>query len=93
VLRQVSLSELEAVCKEEAASRPAHEAHGFTAVARQLRWFAGRQVRNVSSIGGNVATASPISDLNPLWMACDATFALASAARGERLVQVRKALS
>jgi len=49
----------------------------FTAaVADQLRWFAGAQVRGVASIGGNAATASPISDLNPLWVAFGAAFEL-----------------
>jgi len=36
----------------------------------QLRWFAGTPIRNVAAIGGNVANASPISDLNPVLMAC-----------------------
>lgn len=44
------------------------------AVVGQLRWFAGTQIRNVSSIGGNICTGSPISDLNPIWMAAGATF-------------------
>lgn len=38
------------------------------------RWFAGNQIRNVSSLGGNIVTGSPISDLNPVWMASGATF-------------------
>ncbi|KAK4384529.1 Xanthine dehydrogenase 1 [Sesamum angolense] len=32
------------------------------------------QIRNVASVGGNICTASPISDLNPLWMAAGARF-------------------
>jgi len=31
-----------------------------------LRWFASTQIRNVACLGGNLATASPISDMNPL---------------------------
>lgn len=38
------------------------------AIVHQLQWFAGNQVRNVGSMGGNVANASPISDLNPVLM-------------------------
>jgi xanthine dehydrogenase/oxidase len=38
------------------------------------RWFAGNQIRNVSGLGGNIVTGSPISDLNPLWMASGTTF-------------------
>lgn len=36
----------------------------------QLRWFASNQIRNVAALAGNVATASPISDMNPLLVAC-----------------------
>jgi xanthine dehydrogenase/oxidase len=52
---------------------------GWAALRRQLRWFAGLQVRNVATVGGNVATGSPISDLNPLWVALGATFVLVRA--------------
>ena len=41
----------------------------FESVLYQLRWFAGNQIRNVACLGGNIATASPISDLNPIWVA------------------------
>ena len=28
-----------------------------------IRWFAGPQIRSVASVAGNIATATPISDL------------------------------
>jgi xanthine dehydrogenase/oxidase len=59
------------------------------ALARQLRWFAGTQIRNVASVVGNVVTASPISDLNPLFFALGATVELASYAGGRRSLSVR----
>jgi len=34
-----------------------------------LHWFAGKQIRNAAAIGGNIMTGSPISDLNPIFMA------------------------
>lgn len=79
----VTLARLGDVLRAQIASRPAHETRGFAAIVEQLRWFAGRQIRNVSSIGGNVCTGSPISDLNPLWMALGATFVTAASARPE----------
>ena len=36
--------------------------------------FAGAQIRNTASVGGNVVTGSPISDVNPLYMAMGALF-------------------
>jgi hypothetical protein len=50
------------------------------------RWFAGNQIRNVSALGGNIVTGSPISDLNPLWMAARATFVALGKDTGERSV-------
>ncbi|KAM3741142.1 hypothetical protein ACB098_08G153200 [Castanea mollissima] len=47
---------------------------GSAAFIEQLKWFAGTQIKNVASVGGNICTASPISDLNPLWMAAGAKF-------------------
>lgn len=43
-----------------------------------LKWFAGQQIRNVAALGGNICNASPISDLNPLLMAAQATLNVAS---------------
>ncbi|VDL72620.1 unnamed protein product [Nippostrongylus brasiliensis] len=56
----------------------------FQAVHHIVHWFAGKHVRNVASIAGNVVTASPISDLNPVWMASGAKIVLESEERGER---------
>ncbi|SPO26453.1 probable xanthine dehydrogenase [Ustilago trichophora] len=37
-----------------------------------LAYFASNQIRNVATLAGNIATASPISDLNPVWVATGA---------------------
>uniref|UniRef100_A0A7S1ER10 Xanthine dehydrogenase n=1 Tax=Timspurckia oligopyrenoides TaxID=708627 RepID=A0A7S1ER10_9RHOD len=50
----------------------------FCGIREQLKWFAGTQIRNVSSVAGNVVTASPISDLNPLWISSGTVFQLYS---------------
>jgi xanthine dehydrogenase small subunit len=54
---------------------------------RLLPQFASRLVRNAATIGGNLATASPIGDLAPGLIALDARLVLASA-EGEREVPV-----
>nr|CAB3267783.1 xanthine dehydrogenase/oxidase-like [Phallusia mammillata] len=53
-----------------------------------LHWFAGDQIRNVAAIGGNIMTASPISDLNPILMANEsiATFRLHSRAKDRQVL-------
>ena len=81
----ISLSDLEHVC----SSKEASNVERFIAISKQLKWFAGRQIRNVSTLGGNIVTGSPISDLNPLWIALDAIFVVTSKQGGNRYVKAR----
>lgn len=46
-----------------------HQIRGFQALLDNIKWFAGHQIRNVAAIAGNIVTASPISDLNPIFVA------------------------
>lgn len=48
------------------------------AIGRILKWFASSQIRNVATVAGNIVTASPISDLNPILIATDATLNIQS---------------
>lgn len=48
------------------------------ALRKQLRYFAGRQIRNVASLAGSLATASPISDSAPVLMAAGASVVIES---------------
>ena len=51
-----------------------------------IRRFAGAQIRNTASVGGNIVTGSPISDLNPLYMAMGAMFTVEGAGTGPRQI-------
>ena len=51
--------------------------------------FASNQIRNVACVGGNIITASPISDLNPMLMGLNAILTLQSSRLGERQVAAR----
>ncbi|KAK7261545.1 hypothetical protein RIF29_27859 [Crotalaria pallida] len=70
----VRLSDLLNIFRKVVTERAAHETLCCKAFIEQLKWFAGTQIRNAASVGGNICTASPISDLNPLWMATRAMF-------------------
>lgn len=86
----ITLTRLQDLLLELVKTQPAHRTRGFAAAVEQLRWFAGRQIRNVGTLGGNIATASPISDLNPLWMAFNAVFKLVAQGRRVREVPASK---
>ncbi|XP_078068351.1 xanthine dehydrogenase/oxidase [Mustelus asterias] len=73
-----TLSYIRGQLKQAVAELPSYRTEIFKAVLEQLRWFAGQQIRNVAAVGGNIMTASPISDLNPVFMASNCLLALAS---------------
>ena len=69
----VSLSQMQEFLHNAEKHYDAEKAQTCTALLRQLRYFAGPQVRNVATPAGNIATASPISDLNPVFVATGTT--------------------
>ncbi|KAL5336813.1 Molybdopterin-binding domain of aldehyde dehydrogenase-domain-containing protein [Aspergillus crustosus] len=69
----ISLTDLESVCDQAVERYGSTRGQPFVAIKKQLRYFAGRQIRNVASPAGNLATASPISDLNPVFVATNTT--------------------
>jgi xanthine dehydrogenase molybdopterin binding subunit/xanthine dehydrogenase small subunit len=52
---------------------------------RMLSWFASRQIRHRATLGGNLATASPIGDSAPLLLALDAELELISSTTNRRV--------
>lgn len=54
-----------------------------------LRWFASTQIRNVASLGGNLVTASPISDMNPILACMGAKLLLSSLAGTDNNIRRR----
>ena len=57
----------------------------YPSLAKMFRVFASRQIRSRATLGGNLATASPIGDSAPALMALDAALVLVSPA-AERTV-------
>ena len=69
----VTLNKIDAVLREwiEVRGKSA-KTRIAQAIVEILTWFAGDQIRNVSALGGNLMTASPISDLSQILMASGA---------------------
>ncbi|KAG6827920.1 hypothetical protein H0H92_009962 [Tricholoma furcatifolium] len=82
------LSELERTCQSLLSSSLSYASGPLEAIATQLRYFAGFQVRNVASVAGNIATASPISDLNPVWVAVGAKIVVRNGPKPEDTLEL-----
>ncbi|KAJ1677033.1 hypothetical protein EV182_007018, partial [Spiromyces aspiralis] len=64
----------------------AETTQAMAALLDNLRYFAGRQIRSVATIAGNIATASPISDMNPVLVASGAVITAMSETGGARQI-------
>lgn len=82
----VTLQELQEYLKWVVATKPKYQTRIFSAIVEILHWFAGKQIRNVAAVGGNIMTGSPISDLNPIFLAANVTLELISETEGARTV-------
>ena len=58
----------------------------YPSFATLIRRFGSRQIRNLGTVGGNIATASPIGDTAPVLLALGATVEIASTAGTRELV-------
>ncbi|CAM1510465.1 Fc.00g008000.m01.CDS01 [Cosmosporella sp. VM-42] len=77
----VVLTDLEGICEKAIEHYGIARGQIFEGMLKQLKYFAGRQIRNVGTPAGNLVTASPISDLNPVLWAANAVLVAKSAAR------------
>ena len=81
----VVLTDLEQICEKAMKHYGTARGQPFKAILKQIRYFAGRQIRNVGTPAGNLATASPISDLNPVFVATNTTLIAKSLEREEEI--------
>ena len=61
--------------------------HALTSLWESAREVGALQIQARGTVGGNIATSSPVGDTLPVWLALDAEIELISAARGSRLVR------
>ncbi|KAF9320704.1 hypothetical protein BG003_005155 [Podila horticola] len=74
----VTIANFQKALKEALETVDPSQAHVLTALLANIKYFAGNQIRNAASVAGNIATASPISDLNPVFVASKSTFSILS---------------
>ncbi|KAK6190386.1 hypothetical protein SNE40_002268 [Patella caerulea] len=82
----VTLSKVEEVLQQAIENSAEEKCRVFKAVVEMLKWFASNQIRNTAAIGGNIMTASPISDLNPVFQASTAVLEVISPDKVKRRV-------
>ncbi|KAI1884851.1 hypothetical protein AGOR_G00214090 [Albula goreensis] len=73
-----SLSAVEAVLQRLVEDLPQEQTELFRALLQQLGNLGGQQIRNVASLGGNIVSAYPNSDLNPVLAAGECTLRVLS---------------
>uniref|UniRef100_A0A8C2D467 Aldehyde oxidase 6 n=1 Tax=Cyprinus carpio TaxID=7962 RepID=A0A8C2D467_CYPCA len=61
-----SMSFLKSVLERSINDFPPESTHMFRALLQQIKLVGGQQIRNVATLGGNIASAYPNSDLTPI---------------------------
>lgn len=62
----VTLMNIDKTLSKLIETLPEEKTRLFKGIVNMLHYFAGKQIRNVASIGGNIMTGSPISDMIPV---------------------------
>lgn len=65
----VTLMDMQEALQQQIDTLPEESTRLFRAIVVMLHYFAGKQIRNAASIGGNIMTGSPISDMIPIFTA------------------------
>ncbi|MEE6490038.1 hypothetical protein FKM82_015769 [Ascaphus truei] len=73
-----SLSLLKDTLNETISQLPEEKTKTFRALLQQLRTLAGKQIRNVASLGGHIISRNSNSDLNPILALSNSTLNLRS---------------
>lgn len=85
----ISLTKLEHVLEDLQHQLGPQKSQIYQSMCEQLKYFAGRQIRNAATLAGNIATASPISDMNPVMVAAEAILTVESIADGAQEISMK----
>ncbi|KAL1251495.1 hypothetical protein QQF64_019291 [Cirrhinus molitorella] len=84
-----SMTVLKSVLENSINDFPPENTHMFQALLQQINLVSGQQIRNVATLGGNIASAFPNSDLTPVLAAGRCTL-VALSKDGRRRVPIDK---
>ncbi|CAG8519683.1 680_t:CDS:10 [Ambispora gerdemannii] len=86
----ISFSRLKEILQDACKHYKPYQSQVFQAILNSLRWFAVTQIRNIATPAGSIITASPTSDLNPLLLATNTLFTLASSTNDSDKSKIRR---
>ncbi|XP_029612223.1 aldehyde oxidase 5 isoform X1 [Salmo trutta] len=87
-----TLSSLKEEMERAVREMEAERTRGYQALLQTLRCLAGKQIRNMATIGGNILSANPKYDLNSVLAALDCTLQVMSKENGTRTITLNEEL-
>nr|XP_029516105.1 aldehyde oxidase 1-like [Oncorhynchus nerka] len=87
-----TLSSLKEEMERAVREMEAERTRGYQALLQTLRCLAGKQIRNMATIGGNILSANPKYDLNSVLAALDCTLQVMSKENGTRAITLNEEL-
>ncbi|VVC38233.1 Oxidoreductase, molybdopterin binding site,Aldehyde oxidase/xanthine dehydrogenase,FAD-binding [Cinara cedri] len=84
----VTIDKLENQLKKLVDTMPDYKVQVIKSILEMIPSFASKQIRNVACIAGNIVTGSPISDLNPIFLAARCQLKVQSKENGTRFLKM-----
>ncbi|CAG8449874.1 8682_t:CDS:10 [Ambispora leptoticha] len=89
----INFSKLIKVLQDACGHYKPYQTQIFQAILNSLRRFGGTQIRNIATPAGNIITGSPTSDLNPILLATNTLFTLASLINDSDQTKIQRVVS
>lgn len=84
----ISLTQMREVLQNQIKILPENETRIYRAIDDMMNYFSSQQTRNVASAGGSIMTGTPISDLNPIFLASSVELEVESLKDGRRKIKM-----